>query len=255
MIILYLFFSFILGLLIGSFLNVVIYRLPREENIAFPPSHCPNCNHKISPLENIPVLSYIFLKGKCSVCMNRISIRYPLIELLTGVMFSLVYCVFGFLAEAFIYIAFVSLLIAVFFIDLEHYIISDSLLAGILILAIVRIAFLKEPGWLNALISSVVVFIVFFLVFIFSNEKFGGGDVKLFTVLSLFFGWPFVNILIILASIMGILVGGSLILIGKMKRDEPIPFGPFIVISAIIIIFFGESIWTIYENTVMALLL
>lgn len=248
-------FSFIFGLLIGSFLNVVIYRLPREENIAFPPSHCPNCNHKIKALENIPIISYLFLRGRCSDCGTKISPRYPAIELLTGVMFALTYSNFGSSLESLIFAILISLLICIFFIDLEHYIIPDSTLAGIFILGIIRLYFLGEPGWTNAFISLVIVFICFYLVFVLSNEKFGGGDVKLFTVLSFFFGWPLINILIVLASILGLLVGGLLIITGKMKREEPIPFGPFIVVSTIVIIFIGENIWTLYENVVMALLL
>lgn len=250
-----LFFSLLFGMLIGSFLNVVIYRLPRGENIAYPPSHCPKCGHKIRAWENIPVVSYIILRGKCSQCKNKISIIYPFVELLTGLLFALTYYKFAFSTQAYISAVFIVLMISIFFIDLKHYIIPDSILVVLLILSIVKITILKEPEFWNGMISMVVTFLFFYLVFILSKEKFGGGDVKFFTLLALFFGWPQINILIIFASFFGILVGSSLILTGVIKRNDPIPFGPFIVFSSIIILFYGEDIWKIYEKLIQALLL
>ncbi len=248
-------FTFIFGLLIGSFLNVIIYRLPREESIAFPPSHCTECGWKIKPWENIPLISYLFLKGKCSSCKTKISPIYPFVEFLTGVLYVLVYLRYSFTVEGYIGIIFVSLLICIFFIDLKHYIIPDSILLIILFLSIGKILVVKEPTFWNGIITMIITFVIFYLLFILSNEKFGGGDVKLFTVLGLFFGWPQINLLIILASISGLLIGGGLILLRITKREDPIPFGPFIVFSSIITLFYGEEIWRIYEELILVSLL
>ncbi len=242
-------------MLIGSFLNVVIYRVPREENIAFPPSHCPQCGHKIKAWENIPVISYLFLAGKCSKCKNKISIIYPFVELLTGLLFALTYYKFSFSPQGYIGAIFIALLICVFFIDLEHYIIPDSILLGLFVLSVVKMIVLKEPDFWNGIISTGLTFLFFYLIFILSKEKFGGGDVKLFTILALFFGWPLINFLIVLASTSGILIGGFFILIGIITKKDPIPFGPFIVFSSIITLFYGEEIWRIYEELIQALLL
>lgn len=248
-------FSFLFGLLIGSFLNVVIYRVPRGENIAYPGSHCTNCGHKITPLENIPLVSYILLGGKCSECKDKISVKYPLIELLTGLLFMLTYVMYSFSAQGYFSVVFISLMICIFFIDLEHYIIPDSILAGLLLLCIGKMVILKHPEFWNGIITTGVVFLFFYLVYILSSEKFGGGDVKLFTLLALYFGWPQINLLIVMSSVSGLIIAGILILAGIIKKDEPIPFGPFIVFSSIITLFYGEKIWRIYEEIILALLL
>ena len=251
----FLIFTFLFGMLIGSFLNVVIYRLPRDENIAFPPSHCPKCGWKIKPWENIPVISYLFLRGKCSSCKNKISPIYPFIELLTGVLFALAYWKYSFTPQGYISVIFISILICIFFIDLEHYIIPDSLLVTLLIVSVLKLFILNQPAFWNALITTGITFLFFYLVYILSKEKFGGGDVKLFTLLALYFGWPLINLLIVLASVSGLLIAGILILAGIIKKDEPIPFGPFIVFSSIITLFYGEELWTIYEEMILVLLL
>ena len=248
-------FSLLFGMLIGSFLNVVIYRVPRGENIAFPPSHCPQCGHKIKAWENIPVVSYLFLAGKCSECKNKISIIYPFVESLTGLLFALAYYKFSFSPQGYIAAIFITLLICIFFIDLEHYIIPDSILVALLILSVVKMIIIKEPDFWNGIISTGITFLFFYLIFILSKEKFGGGDVKFFTLLALFFGWPLINLLIVFASVSGILVGGILILAGLITKKDPIPFGPFIVFSSIITLFYGEEIWIIYEGLIQALLL
>jgi len=252
---LFLVFSFLFGMLIGSFLNVVIYRVPRGENIAFPPSHCPKCGWEIKPWENIPIVSYIFLGGKCSNCKNKISPIYPFIELLTGILFAISYWKYSFTPLGYISVIFIAILICIFFIDLEHYIIPDSLLVFLLLISILKMIILNQPELWNGLITTGVTFLFFYLVYILSKEKFGGGDVKLFTLLALFFGWPLINLLIVLASVSGLLIAGILIMAGIIKKDEPIPFGPFIVFSSIITLFYGEEIWRIYEEIILALLL
>lgn len=248
-------FAFLFGLIIGSFLNVLIYRLPRGENIAFPGSHCRDCGYQIKAWENIPVLSYLFLGGKCSSCASKISPIYPFIELLTASLFAFAAYRYSDLTELALAIAFIAILLVIFFIDLEHYIIPDSLIMAIAFLALLRIFFLNEPSWTNALITGLVTFGFFYLVFILSAEKFGGGDVKLFASLAVFFGWPLTNLLIVLASLSGLLLAGLMILLGYMKKESPIPFGPFIAFASLITLFYGREIWQIYEKAMELLLL
>ena len=246
--------AFLIGLLIGSFLNVVIHRLPLGENLAVPGSHCPFCKHKIRPWENIPLVSYLVLKGKCASCGQGISVRYPAVELLTGVLFGGLAFQFGYTWETLMFMVFTAIMITVFFIDLDHFIIPDSLVVGVILLAIIRMVIFRQPTFVNGLVTGLIVFLFFYLVFILSQERFGGGDVKLFGALALFFGWPQINLIIILSSVTGVLVGGVMILAGKMKREEPIPFGPFIVLAALLIIFTGDALWIWYEKLMLDLL-
>lgn len=246
---------FLFGALIGSFLNVVISRVPKNESVVFPGSHCPKCKRAIKAYENIPILSYIVLQGKCSGCSEKISIIYPLVEFLTAINFYLVYWNYGLSVEAGVYAITSAILIVIFFIDLKHYIIPDNAVVGIGILAIVQIFTTKQISFLNAALSTVITFLFFYLIFVLSKGKFGGGDVKLLTALALFFGWPYINILIIVSSLSALLVGTILIMSGKMEKNDPIPFGPYIVFSALIIIINGDFIWGVYEKIITALLL
>ncbi len=249
------FFAFLMGTIIGSFLNVLIYRLPRGENIAFPGSHCRNCGHQIKAWENIPVISYLLLQGRCSSCKEKISPIYPSIELLTGLLYAFTAYKYSFSGQGYIAVAFISILLVIFFIDLEHYIIPDSLIAALFILSLIKLFFLREPAYMNALITGLVIFGFFYLIFVFSKEKFGGGDVKLFTVLGFFFGWPLTNLLVVLASLLGLLVAGLMIVGSRMKKDSPIPFGPFIATASVITLFYGKEIWQLYEKAMELLLL
>lgn len=248
-------FAFLMGMIIGSFLNVLIYRLPRGENIAFPGSHCRSCGYKIRSWENIPVLSYIFLRGRCSSCKEKISPIYPFIEFITGIFFAFTAYKYSFTGQGYIGVAFISILLVIFFIDLEHFIIPDSLIVALFILSLIKLFLLKEPAFINALVTGLAIFTFFYLVFILSKEKFGGGDVKLFTALAFFFGWPLTNLLVILASVLGLLVAGLLILTSQMKKDSPIPFGPFIAMASVITLFYGKEIWQLYEKAMELLLL
>lgn len=203
---------FISGLVFGSFYNVVGYRVPNNMSIAFPSSHCPNCNHKLKIHELIPVLSYIFLRGKCSVCKKRISIFYPFFELLTGILFLLSYMVFGFSINFVISIIFVSTLIIISISDFKYYIIPDEvLIVGVVLIIVCMIlnCFINDvtvvKGLLLPLFNAVGSFIVLYLFKmigdkVFKKESLGGGDIKLLFLIGLVLGFDMSMVTIFIAS-------------------------------------------------------
>ena len=236
----YLIFNFILGILCGSFFNVVGYRLPKEESIVFPASHCPNCNHKLGPLELIPIISYIFLGGKCKECKQKISIIYPIFEFVTGIMFALSYYLFGFSSNYIISLIACSVLLIIIISDLRYLIIPDEvLLIGIILILLVR---MYVGGWqlgLETLIDGIIGFLIMYLVkiigdFMFKKESMGGGDIKLLFFFGLFLGWELSLISIFIASFIGLPI--SLYILLKNK-SHIIPFGPFLSIAALLLYF------------------
>lgn len=254
---LYLTFVLLFGLAFGSFFNVVIYRLPNGMSLLRPPSHCPKCDNLIKSYDNIPILSFLILRGKCRHCKASISWRYPAVEALTGVLAVVAIYHFGFTIKG-IEAALLSLLfVPIFFIDMEHWIIPDSLdLPWILVglaLAFVSGGFV---GWKGALIGAIVGGGLFFLIMqlgkvAFKKEAMGFGDVKFAAMLGAFLGGWKLLLIILLASFLGSVVGVTLI-ISSNKKGKPtyVPFGPFLVIAALIAIYFGDSIIGAYLNLI-----
>lgn len=235
----YIIVMFILGTIFGSFYNVVGYRLPKGQSIVSPPSHCPNCNKKLTPLELIPIFSYIFSKGKCKHCHKKISPFYLVFEIITGVLFVLTYLVYGFTIDLIIPLTFISMLIIIIISDYLYMIINDSVL--IVFGIILTIEILLIYGWailLKHLLGAVLAFITMFLFkkmgdYLFKKESMGGGDIKLLAVFGLVIGYPMSVLAIFLGSIIGLPI--SLITLNK-NPEHIIPFGPFLAIGAIIII-------------------
>ena len=232
---------FIMGTVFGSFYNVVGYRIPKGESIVYPPSHCPKCNHKLGPLELVPILSYIFLGGKCKSCKDKISCFYPIFEFASGVLFALSYVVFGLSLECLLAILFISMLLIIIISDYQTMIIPDSVLIvfGILIL-IVKYFIVGYPSILYCLLDGVIAFIFMLLLklfgdFLFKRESMGGGDIKLLGIFGIMFGYVMSIFSVFLAAVIGLPV--SLILIKKNSSHE-IPFGPFLAVAAILIVLF-----------------
>ncbi len=251
-------FALVLGLLIGSFLNVVVVRLPQKKSIVFPPSQCTSCKAKIRWWDNIPVVSYIFLLGKCRNCRKKISFRYPVIELLTGLLFLTARIRFGWSPLLFIHDwPFLALLVAITFIDLEHRIIPDSLSLGGLVLGLTTSWFVPSFGLSSALIGAGVGFGVFYLL-AWGYEKYsgvmglGGGDIKLLAMLGSFVGLGGVYATILIASVFGSLIGiGWGLVTGKKGLMKvSIPFGPFLVFGALYYYFLGEIYWFQFTNPI-----
>lgn len=247
-------YVFILGTLIGSFLNVVVYRLPREESLSYPPSHCPKCNTRLKFMDLFPVFSYLFLKGKCRYCDARISVRYPLVELLTGLIYVYTFWNFGITPETILYVMIFSLLIPVFLIDYDHTIIPDRLNFGIFMVAALYFAFQIYNGnqtfrsLLNPLYGLLIGGGFFLFVAVVTKGAMGGGDIKLMAALGFLFGSAQTLLLMFLSFIIGGALSSLLLLFKIKKRKDYIPFGPFICISAFVVVFWGDKILNWYLN-------
>ena len=178
-------FMFIIGTIFGSFYNVVGYRIPNGESIVFPPSHCPKCNHKLKPLELIPLLSYIFQKGKCTKCHESIGIFYPLFELITGLLFCFSLKVYGMTSNLIIILSFISMLLIITISDINYLIIPDIILLFFSVLMLLEIVFCKGINEvIFALTNGLISFFIMYIIkkfgdFVFKKESMGGGDIKL----------------------------------------------------------------------------
>ena len=232
-------FFLLLGMILGSFYNVVGWRLPKGESIIYPPSHCPNCNHQLKILDLIPVFSFILQKGKCRYCKNKIAWYYPVFEFLCGVIFMLCYLVFGITPELLKALTFVSMLIIIMVSDFNYMIIPDEVLLFFGCLLALEIGIIDGYKVLiSSLINGLIAFAVMYLLktlgdFMFKKESMGGGDIKLMFIFGLVLGAPLAIISIFIGSLVGLPI--SLILLSK-NSEHIVPFGPYLSIGAIIIL-------------------
>lgn len=237
---------FILGLMIGSFLNVVIYRIPLGISIVFPRSSCPKCNNVIPWFYNLPLLSYIYLRGRCAFCGVKISLRYPLIELATGLIYFLISLKFPITSsfnQWMIYIVIASIFLAHFFIDLEHRLLLDKLNISLLLIVLYHVYLNGE--WIQPLIGLAIGFgfptIIATVFFKLRGQAgLGGGDIKLFAILGLLLGPYDVIVNIFLSSFVGSIVTGLMILIKRADRSSAFAFGPYILVVATFQIFSND---------------
>ncbi|MGL5713111.1 MAG: prepilin peptidase [Paraclostridium sp.] len=248
--------SFIMGTIFGSFYNVCIYRIPNKQSIANPPSHCYNCNTRLKSIDLIPILSWLSLKGKCRYCGVKVSSRYAKVELLTGILFALIYIIFGYEFKSVYYMLLVSLLIIITFIDLDHYIIPDEIIIlGCVIALIVNLTGFGVSffdGIKGAVFAGGGVLVVTLAIeFIVKKEVMGGGDIKLYAMIGLFLGTKLALLTILLSIYVGGIYGLIFILYNKAKKKEfssMIPFGPFISIASVISMLWGNNILGFYIN-------
>jgi len=239
--------SFIMGTCIGSFLNVCICRIPESRSIVSPGSACPRCNTPIKFYDNIPILSYFLLLGKCRTCSEPISIRYPLVELLTGLLALASVIRLGLSIDFLIYFIFISTLVVITFIDLDHQIIPDIISLPGIPIGLLASVVLASVNFKDALIGALIGGSSLFLVawgyhFITGKEGMGGGDIKLLAMIGAFIGWQGVFFTIFMASATGSLIGTVLILFSQKDLKFAVPFGPFLSIGAIAYIFFGPEL-------------
>ena len=244
---------FIFGLCIGSFLNVCIYRLPASKSIVHPRSMCSNCGTLIAAYDNIPVLSYLWLKGRCRHCQIKISLRYPMVELLGGLFALGTFLKFGLTLEALIYYLFFTALLVVTFIDIDHRIIPNVItLPGIPICFAASFALptiTYREALLGILIGGGSLFLVAWTYsLITKKEGMGGGDIKLLAMMGAIVGWQGVLFTIFLASLVGTLAGLAAMLQSRKGMKLAVPFGPFLSIGSITYIFFGTPLITWYFN-------
>ena len=234
---------FILGACIGSFLNVCIFRLPRRESIIFPASHCMNCGAKLKVLDNIPLVSFLFLGGKCRYCHTKISWQYPMVELVSAILFALAAIRFGLQWNTLITVILISSSIVVSVIDYKIQIIPNSIsLPGIVLGLLINLIPSSPVGFLNALYGMALGGGLFYVVALVSRGGMGGGDIKLIAMFGAFLGWKNCLVTIFCGVLLGSLVGVTLLVLRRKGRKDPIPFGPFLCIGALISLFYGREI-------------
>ena len=272
-------FALVLGMMIGSFLNVVIYRLPvmlekewhlqcnelleitSEEkpetetfNLVLPASRCPKCQHKIRPYENIPLISYLALGGKCSSCRTPISFRYPAIETISGILCAAIAINFGFSWEAMWAMILTWSLIALTMIDYDHQLLPDNITMPFLWVGLIISMFTIFTDTQSSIIGAVMGYLTLWLVYqgfklATGKEGMGFGDFKLLAMLGAWLGWQMIPAIILMSSVVGVVVGVSLILFKQHDRNQPIPFGPYLAVAGWICLMWGDNLNQYYMTT------
>ena len=239
-------YLFLFGLIFGSFFNVVGIRTAEKQSIITPRSHCPSCEHTLGVTELIPVVSYLWQKGRCKNCGEPISAKYPLFELVTACLFTISPLVVGWSKDLLVLLLLVSLIIIVSISDLHNMLIPNQVLLFFgIILGIIRL-FIQTSPWWDAYAGAVLGFGLLYLIAVVSKGGMGGGDIKYFAVLGLFLGVKGILLTLFLAAFVGMLFGLVFMILGKLKRKQPVPFAPFIGLAAWISYSFGEHIWKMY---------
>jgi leader peptidase (prepilin peptidase)/N-methyltransferase len=239
-------FAGISGALIGSFLNVVVYRLPIGQSLVKPRSHCPSCNTPVSPRDNVPLLSWLFLKGRCRHCSETISARYPAVELLTAICFVAVVLAQGISADLIALIPFTAVLIAVAFIDLEHKIVPNKIMAPAAIYGVVTAVAFRTDMLPELLIAGAGAFTFFLVAALIHPKGMGMGDVKLAGVMGLYLGKLVIPALFI-AFLVGSVVGVALVVrYGMRSRKVGVPFAPFMALGAFVSMLCGQQLIDFY---------
>jgi leader peptidase (prepilin peptidase) / N-methyltransferase len=241
---------FVFGLIIGSFCNVVIYRLPQRKSIVAPGSRCGSCGNSIRPWDNIPLLSFVLLKGRCRFCKEPISLRYPAVEALSGLLYVLLYLRFGVTTTFAAYALLTSALVIVAFIDLDHKIIPNIMtLPGMAVGLSLSMGVLPitPPASLIGLMSGGA---IFYLIALISGGGMGGGDIKLIAMIGAFLGLPGVLFTIFVSALSGSVVGLVLMLLGRKGRKDRVPFGPFLAFGAILYMLVGTDLIQWYLDLV-----
>lgn len=266
---------FVIGLLVGSFLNVVIYRLPvmmnlgwKKEcqeyldleptdennepfNLMVPLSRCPGCSAAIKPYQNIPVISFLMLKGKCAACDNPISLRYPIIEAFTGILSAIVAWHFGYCIEMLFALILTWSLLALSFIDIDHQLLPDTIVLPMLWLGLFLSLFSIYTDTHSSIIGAIAGYLSLWIVFqlfklITGKEGMGFGDFKLLSLFGAWLGWQYLTLIILLSSLVGAVIGICMIVFAQKDRNKPIPFGPYLAAAGWIALLWGDQVNTLY---------
>lgn len=255
-------FVFVFGACIGSFLNVVVYRIPAGLSLTHPPSRCPQCQHRLGKTENIPILGWLWLRGRCRWCRTNISPRYPIVEAFTGLLFLFVFWHFGYTIQTIGYAAFLSWLLSLSLIDLDTMTLPASLTKSGLVLGLV---FQVVVGWHQGRISGMTEQLMFGIAgavlgiwlletiriigtLVLQQEAMGDGDGKLMATIGAWLGWKLVLVSSFLACAAGAIIGGGAMLFGLLGRKQPMPFGPFLALGGALALFYGREIVASYLN-------
>lgn len=244
------FFVALIGLVIGSFLNVCIFRIPEEQSICFPPSHCMNCKHKLGVLDLIPVLSYVFIGGKCRYCKEKISVRYPLIELLNGILYLAIYFEYGFSILTLKYFILTSLLIVISMIDFDTQSVytSTTLFGAVVGSIFIGIQyFVFKDGSLDFIIGGIAGALIIGII-VFLTRGMGEGDIEIVGVCGLFLGLKGILLALFLGIVIGGIAGIIIVLLKIKSAKDKIAFGPFIAIGTMLSMLYGSEILNAYLN-------
>ena len=244
-------FSIFFGFILGSFLNVCIYRIPIKKSIIKPPSSCPLCGTGINFYDNIPVVSWLVLRGRCRNCYGHISVRYPAVEAIAGIISLALFLRYGLTLSYFLDLTFMLALIVVSFIDFDHMVIPDVISIPGIIVGVIASFLLPDLKWTASLIGIVagggILFITAFMFEkITGKEGMGGGDIKLLAMIGAWLGWKLLPVIILIAALTASICGGLLMLLSKKDSQTRIPFGPFLSYAAIACFFFGNDIMAWY---------
>ena len=228
----------VMGLIVGSFLNVCIYRLPRRQSLNWPGSRCTSCERALSWYENIPLVSWIALRGQCRTCGARISVMYPLVELVTGALFVAGYAIYGWTPLLAVRLAFACAMVVLFAVDLRHHILPNVITVPGIVIGLLVSLFLPAPGWRSSLIGLIagggVLFAIAEAYYRFRGvEGLGMGDVKMLSMIGAFLGWELMLVTLILASFAGSIIGVGVIALGRGGMKAALPFGTFLAVGAL----------------------
>jgi leader peptidase (prepilin peptidase)/N-methyltransferase len=238
----------LLGLVVGSFLNVVAYRLPRGESLAFPGSRCTSCGEAVKPWDNVPVLSWLLLRGQCRSCGERISVRYPLLELMTGIVFALVALARGLDAELVVLLPFAAVLVAVAAIDLEHRIVPNRIVLPAAVWAVASSAVIRPGELPELLIAGAGAFLALLVAALARPGGMGMGDVKLAGVMGLYLGTAVIPALLV-AFATGAVVGVAIMVReGAASRKKGVPFAPFLALGGLVALVIGPELVDLYAT-------
>jgi leader peptidase (prepilin peptidase) / N-methyltransferase len=235
----------LLGLIAGSFLNVVIHRVPLRESVIFPTSHCPVCGEPIKPRDNVPLISYVLLRGQCRSCKARISLRYPLVEALTGILFAGAAFEFGLSLELLSALALILTLVALAGTDLEHRLLPNVIVGPAALTGFFLSVLASPERWWIYLVSAVAVAGGLFALALVYPGGMGMGDVKMGGMLGAFLG-PYAALAVFLGALCGAITGGVLMAAGKVRRRHALPFGVFMALGGIVALFAGPELWGLY---------
>jgi leader peptidase (prepilin peptidase) / N-methyltransferase len=247
------------GLAIGSFLNVVIYRLPRKMGLVLERSKCPSCGTQLRWYHNIPLLSFAILRGKCGFCKKPISRRYPLVESITALLYVYFYHQFGMSSNFAVFAFLATLLIPIFFIDLDFQIIPDALTIPAMVIGLLYSLLPQGIGLVSSVIGLVVGGGALYLIallgdFLFKKESMGGGDIKMAAMLGSFLGWQKVLLVFMSSAVFGLIISAiAMVFSARLRKERVIPFGPFLALGALLAITYGDRIVRFYVDNILKL--
>ena len=241
------FASVLFGLVVGSFLNVVIHRVPHRESVVWPASHCPHCGERITPRDNVPLISYLLLRGRCRNCKEPISVRYPAVEATTGLLFGVAAYEFGASLSLLSALVLISALISLAVIDLEHGLLPNAIVGPAALVGFILSILADPAGWWTYPLSALAVAGVLLGLALIYPSGMGMGDVKMGGMLGAFLG-PYAALAVFLGALIGAITGGLLMATGKIPRRSALPFGLFMALGGIISLFVGPELWELYMD-------